>query len=182
MVRSKMFSRSAWWSESRCPDPGVFRMSTSSPSSRKKPSSRATSKGRWWTAFILETRTFFSALAMGRASPFLGTHSILARAGKHTSARSRSQGGHHFPHEQIHLTHRLFRTQAPEGEDEQQVVDAGPAHHLRKLLGDRLRRAADVALGRLGRSRVDLQQVGPAMLAGEMHDVLGPDLEGRESG
>src|SRR5439155_23897803 len=36
-------------------------MSTSSPSSRKKPSSRATSSGRSWIAFIIETRTVFKA-------------------------------------------------------------------------------------------------------------------------
>src|SRR6266702_4337682 len=108
MVRSKTFSRRAWWSEFRCPEPGVLRMSTSSPSSLKKPSSRATSSGRSWIAFIIETRTFFSAFAMACTS--------------------------------------------------------------------------FVALGRLGRRRVDLQQVGSAVLAREMHDVLGPDLEGREAG
>jgi len=37
MVRSKMFERSAWWSELRCPEPGVRTISTSSPWSLKKP-------------------------------------------------------------------------------------------------------------------------------------------------
>src|SRR5689334_19870855 len=54
-----MFERSAWWSESFCPEPGVFRISTSSPWSPKKPSSRATSSGRSWIAFIMDARTFF---------------------------------------------------------------------------------------------------------------------------
>jgi len=37
-----------------------LRISTSSPSSLKNPSSRATSNGRSWIAFIMETFTFFS--------------------------------------------------------------------------------------------------------------------------
>src|SRR5919201_3344087 len=59
MVRSKILARSAWWSESRCPEPGVLMISTSRPSSRKKPSSRATSSGRSWIAFIIDALTFF---------------------------------------------------------------------------------------------------------------------------
>src|SRR5947199_4753514 len=59
MVRSKMFERSAWWSESFWPEPGVVMMSTSSPWSPKNPSSRATSRGRSWIAFIIEALTFF---------------------------------------------------------------------------------------------------------------------------
>src|SRR3954471_11493753 len=59
MVRWKTLERSAWWSESFCPEPGVLRISTSSPWSRKKPSSRATSRGRSWIAFIIDARTFF---------------------------------------------------------------------------------------------------------------------------
>src|SRR5882672_2844041 len=58
MVRSKMLERSAWWSESFCPEPGVLMISTSRPWSRKKPSSRATSSGRSWIAFIMEALTF----------------------------------------------------------------------------------------------------------------------------
>src|SRR5258708_19920241 len=61
MVRSNTLARSAWWSESRWPDPGVRMMSTSSPWSRKNPSSRATSSGRSWIAFIMEALTFFMA-------------------------------------------------------------------------------------------------------------------------
>src|SRR5258706_7206835 len=61
MVRSKMFERSAWWSESRCPEPGVLMISTARPWSRKKPSSRATSSGRSWTAFIMDALTDFMA-------------------------------------------------------------------------------------------------------------------------
>src|ERR687896_1810042 len=64
MVRSKTLGRSAWWSESRWPEPGVFRISTSSPWSRKKPSSRATSSGRSWIAFIIEALTFFMDLIL----------------------------------------------------------------------------------------------------------------------
>src|SRR5947207_9901431 len=58
MVPSKMLERSAWWSEFFWPEPGVRMMSTSSPSSRKKPSSRATSSGRSWIAFIIDALTF----------------------------------------------------------------------------------------------------------------------------
>src|SRR5258707_11026667 len=61
MVRSNTLARSAWWSESRWPVPGVRMMSTSSPWSRKNPSSRATSSGRSWIAFIMEALTFFMA-------------------------------------------------------------------------------------------------------------------------
>ena len=50
------------------PVPGVLRISTSRPSSRKKPSSRATSSGRSWMAFIIEDLTFFS-VAVAIASP-----------------------------------------------------------------------------------------------------------------
>src|ERR1051326_4950786 len=64
MVRSKMFERSAWWSEFAWPEPGVRRISTSSPWSRKKPSSRATSSGRSWMAFIIEAFTFFRLAAI----------------------------------------------------------------------------------------------------------------------
>src|ERR1044071_4596876 len=64
MVRSKMFERSAWWSEFAWPEPGVRRISTSRPWSRKKPSSRATSSGRSWMAFIIEAFTFFRLAAI----------------------------------------------------------------------------------------------------------------------
>ena len=64
MVRSKMLERSALWSESRLPYPGVRTISTSSPWSRKKPSSRATRSGRSWIAFIIEAFTFFRFAAM----------------------------------------------------------------------------------------------------------------------
>src|ERR687896_1211293 len=64
MVRSKTLGRSAWWSESRWPEPGVFTISTSSPWSRKKPSSRATSSGRSWIAFIIEALTVFMDLIL----------------------------------------------------------------------------------------------------------------------
>src|SRR5262245_66216716 len=64
MVRSNTLARSAWWSESRCPEPGVFTISTSSPWSRKKPSSRATSSGRSWIAFIIDALTFFMGLIL----------------------------------------------------------------------------------------------------------------------
>src|SRR5712692_2977584 len=60
MVRSKMLERSAWWSESRWPEPGVRMISTSSPWSLKNPSSRATSRGRSWMAFIIDAFTFFN--------------------------------------------------------------------------------------------------------------------------
>src|SRR5437764_8409541 len=59
IVRSKILARSARWSESFCPEPGVLMMSTSSPWSPKKPSSRATSNGRSWIAFITDALTFF---------------------------------------------------------------------------------------------------------------------------
>src|SRR5690349_4129840 len=59
-----MFERSAWWSEFFCPEPGVVMISTSSPWSLKKPSSRATSSGRSWIAFIIEAFTFFRFAAM----------------------------------------------------------------------------------------------------------------------
>src|SRR5438045_4981210 len=54
-----MFERSAWWSEFFWPEPGVVMISTSSPWSLKKPSSRATSNGRSWIAFIIDALTFF---------------------------------------------------------------------------------------------------------------------------
>src|SRR5262245_56429099 len=76
MVRSKMFERSAWWSELRCPEPGVFTISTSRPWSRNKPSSRATSSGRSWIAFIIEALTFF----MSRLCAYLGEHVSLQEA------------------------------------------------------------------------------------------------------
>src|SRR5437870_2860212 len=63
MVRVKMLSRSAWWSAPRWPVPGVFTISTSSPSSAKKPSSRATRSGRSWIAFIIEALTFLRLAA-----------------------------------------------------------------------------------------------------------------------
>src|SRR5687767_6521791 len=66
MVRSKTLARSAWWSESRWPEPGVLTISTSRPWSRKKPSSRATSSGRSWMAFIMDALTFFML------SPYFG--------------------------------------------------------------------------------------------------------------
>src|SRR5260221_14272207 len=43
-------------------------ISTSSPSSLKKPSSRATSRGRSWMAFIIDTFTFFNAAVMANFS------------------------------------------------------------------------------------------------------------------
>src|SRR5256885_7153544 len=61
MVRSKILERSAWWSESRCPEPGVRMISTSRPWSPNRPSSRATSSGRSCTAFIIEALTFLIA-------------------------------------------------------------------------------------------------------------------------
>src|SRR5213592_4601494 len=139
-----MFERSAWWSEFFWPEPGVVMISTSSPSSRKNPSSRATSSGRSWIAFIIETRTFFSAFAMAY-SPSLGTHSILGRAEKHTSGHAGPQSGHHFSHEQIQRMHRLLGPQVPEGEDEQQIIDSRFAHHLGELPSDRPRRAGHQA-------------------------------------
>src|ERR1051325_11538855 len=63
-----MSSFSARSSELCWPEPGVTLMSTSRPSSRKKPSSRATSKGRSCTALIIEALTFFSS---GMAVPSL---------------------------------------------------------------------------------------------------------------
>src|SRR5690348_9204400 len=63
MVRSKILARSAWWSESRCPEPGVLMISTARPWSRKKPSSRATSRGRSWMAFIIDALTVFMAIS-----------------------------------------------------------------------------------------------------------------------
>src|SRR5687768_9831427 len=89
MVRSKMLGRSAWWSESRCPEPGVFTISTSRPSSRKNPSSRATSSGRSWMAFIIEALTFF----MAGLCPDLGQDVCLEEAldEKHESDRRHEQ-------------------------------------------------------------------------------------------
>src|SRR6266496_4236743 len=75
MVRAKTFSRRAWWSEFRCPEPGVLRMSTSSPWSRKKPSSRATSSGRSWIAFIIDALTFL----IGVLLPGAVVHRVLVR-------------------------------------------------------------------------------------------------------
>src|SRR3989441_11825079 len=66
MVRSKTSERSAWWSESRWPEPGVLMISTSRPSSLKNPSSPATSKGRSWMAFIIDALTFLSDAVMAR--------------------------------------------------------------------------------------------------------------------
>src|SRR4029077_8206361 len=128
MVRSKMFSRSAWWSELRWPEPGVLRISTSSPSSRKKPSSRATSSGRSWIAFIMETFTFFSVLAMGDASSNGWAMVVRVVDRGKASGAPRAQGGHHLGDEQVHRAHGAAGCEVAEGEHQQKVVDSGLAH------------------------------------------------------
>src|SRR6267143_3678899 len=81
MVRSNTLARSAWWSESRWPEPGVRTISTSRPSSLKKPSSPATSKGRSWMAFIIDALTFFNdaVMAASKSRPPLFCHFLLPR-------------------------------------------------------------------------------------------------------
>src|SRR6267143_3689394 len=81
MVRSNTLARSAWWSESRWPEPGVRTISTSQPSSLKKPSSPATSKGRSWMAFIIDALTFFNdaVMAASKSRPPLFCHFLLPR-------------------------------------------------------------------------------------------------------
>src|SRR5215471_16055738 len=88
MVRSKITSRNAWRSALTWAVPGVFTTSTSSPSSRNKPSSRATSTAKSWTAFIAETRTGFNSACIVMAPPQL--HHPLAS--KHVAL-----GNHHEP-------------------------------------------------------------------------------------
>src|SRR2546422_4707527 len=74
-----MLERSAWWSESFWPEPGVLMISTSRPSSRKKPSSRATSSGRSWIAFIIDALTFL----IGVLLPGAIVHRVLVGGGGH---------------------------------------------------------------------------------------------------
>src|SRR5207247_6116507 len=74
-----MLERSAWWSESFCPEPGVLMISTSSPWSRKKPSSRATSSGRSWIAFIIDALTVF----IGVLFPGAIVHRVLLGRVRH---------------------------------------------------------------------------------------------------
>src|SRR5690349_15402412 len=170
MVRSKMLSRSAWWSESRCPDPGVFSISTSSPSSRKKPSSRATRSGRSWIAFIMETFTFFNALAMGCASS--GGMAMVVRA----SFPGKAQGGHHFGDKQLHRAQGALGREVAEGEHQEQVVDPRLAHYPRELPRHRRWRAGDEARHRRGRGGAHVEQVRLAVLAREVRQVIAPDL------
>src|SRR5439155_22691123 len=74
-----MFERSAWWSEFFWPEPGVLMISTSRPWSRKKPSSRATSSGRSWIAFIIDALTFF----IGVSFPGAIVHRVLVGRVRH---------------------------------------------------------------------------------------------------
>src|SRR5689334_3410256 len=83
MVRSKMFERSAWWSEFFWPEPGVVMISTSSPWSLKKPSSRATSSGRSWIAFIIDALTFCMRPPASRLLPGPVVDRVLVRSAGH---------------------------------------------------------------------------------------------------
>src|SRR6266850_3165129 len=79
-----MFERSAWWSESRWPEPGVLMISTSRPSSRKKPSSRATSSGKSWIAFIIDALTFLmSSGSVPELFPGAIVHRVLEGGARH---------------------------------------------------------------------------------------------------
>src|SRR5262252_5065430 len=62
--RSKMASRTAWRSVSTWADPGVRTRSTSSPWSRKRPSSWATRTARECTALLTESRSFFNVASV----------------------------------------------------------------------------------------------------------------------
>src|SRR5215471_11344183 len=97
MVRSKITSRNAWRSALTWAVPGVFTTSTSSPSSRNRPSSRATSTARSWTAFIIETRTGFRSVCVVIVAPpkcsCVLTHACARLVAPPMRALARTTGG-----------------------------------------------------------------------------------------
>src|SRR5437870_10676763 len=78
--RSKMASRTAWRSVSTWADPGVRTSSTSSPWSRKRPSSCATRTARECTALLTESRSFFNVASVVMAYSLSNCSAPLAYA------------------------------------------------------------------------------------------------------
>src|SRR4051812_25121223 len=137
-----MFERSAWWSESFWPEPGVLMISTLRPSSRKKPSSRATSSGRSWIAFIIEALTFFSSAMAVLLGWFPWRVLLFAATGHATCGCAHSRYSSDVCQSRPNASHWQRGDSSRNGE---QFFDRGaPRHHVLLLgkQGDGLQRLA----------------------------------------